>query len=237
MDEYLEMARKLQEYSELNVVGVLTHLPVADTDEEFTERQLAGFREIQSRRSNGHSLVHAQCSAGILIRTAATDFGQIRPGLMLYGVSPTGKAQSELRPVLAWKTRVALVRTLPGGHGVSYGRDFVTTAPQRVATLSMGYADGYPWHLSGHDADVLIRGRRCRVLGRITMDMVVVDVSAECFGDLCAGEEVTLIGGDRDGNSGISASELAEKAKMIPWEILTGASPRGGRVYVDSEEQ
>ncbi|MCB1087379.1 MAG: alanine racemase, partial [Verrucomicrobiae bacterium] len=154
----------------------------------------------------------------------------IRPGLALYGVSPLPDFQAALRPVLTWKTRLTLVRDVPAGTTISYGRTYTAPRPLRIATLAVGYADGYPRQLSGRGADVLIRGRRCPVLGRVTMDQVVVDVSHLPDSPI-PGDEAVLLG--RQGETEeISAAELAEKAGTIPWEILTGIGPRVVRVAV-----
>src|SRR5690606_25566764 len=118
-------------------------------------------------------------SAGALTqpRLAASGDGlemreMVRAGLMLYGYSPVGGAAAApaLRPALAWKARVTLVRTLPAGHGVSYGSTYITPRPTRVATIAVGYADGYPRAVSGQGACVALNGQRCAVLGRVTMD-------------------------------------------------------------------
>ena len=148
---------------------------------------------------------------------------------MLYGSSPVASFQKSLRPVLALKTRVTLVREMPPGRGISYGRTFITPRTMRVGTLAAGYADGYPRHLSNAGADVLVRGQRCPVLGRVTMDQIMIDLSALPAVD--AGEEVVLIG--RQGAEEILAGELAAKAGTIPWEIFTGLTTRVGRVYRD----
>jgi alanine racemase len=121
------------------------------------------------------------------------------------------------------KARVTLVRTLPAGHGVSYGRQFVTTRPTRVATLGIGYGDGYPRHVSGTGADVWVHGRRCPILGRVTMDQIMVDVSDA--GEVREGEEAELFGPH------IPVAEIAAKAGTIVWEIFTGITPRVMRCY------
>ena len=134
--------------------------------------------------------------------------------------------QPELRPALTWKTRVVLVREVGEGRSVSYGRTFTTPGPMRIATLAVGYADGYRRHLSGKSAEVLIRGKRCAVLGRVTMDQILADVTA--LSDVAVGDEVVLLGGQ--GEEEILASELAEKAGTIAWEVFTGVGPRVARV-------
>ena len=148
---------------------------------------------------------------------------------MLYGVSPLPEMQHALCPVLSWKTRIILIRDLPKGHGISYGRTFITRKPTRVATLAVGYADGFSRHLSGQKAEVLIRGQRCPVLGRITMDQTLVDVT-----DVLAkvGDETVLIG--KQGREEILITEIAQRAGTIPWEILTRLSARVQRIYKKS---
>ncbi|MGZ5021901.1 MAG: alanine racemase C-terminal domain-containing protein, partial [Chthoniobacterales bacterium] len=148
--------------------------------------------------------------------------------LMLYGVSPLAEFQTQLRPALALKSRVVLVRDLPAGSSISYGRTFITQRPTRVATLGIGYADGYPRAISNQDAAVLIRGRRCPVLGRITMDLTMVDVTE--VPDVSLGDEVVLIG--RQGEQEVTAHEVAVRASTIPWEIFTGIGSRVARVYL-----
>jgi alanine racemase len=135
--------------------------------------------------------------------------------------------QKILRPVMTWKTRIALIRDMPAGHGISYGRTFITPREMRVATLSAGYADGYPRHLSNRDAAVLVRGQRCPLLGRVTMDLVMIDVSH--IADAAVGDEAVLMG--RQGEEEISVTELAERADTITWEIVTRIGSRVRRVY------
>lgn len=235
--EWPEFRRALAErLPVLRVCAVVTHLPSPDEDEPWTRGQLAAFTGLLNGAPGERpsAEIHAQNSAGLLGygRPAGANFA--RPGLMLYGASPLPVHQARLRPVLAFKTRVTLVRTLPAGTGVSYGRTFITSRPTRVATLAAGYADGFPRHLSGAGADVLIRGRRCPLLGRVTMDQIMADVSAleaATGAAVAPGEEVVLLG--RQGAERIAAAEMAAKAGTIPWEIFTGLTPRAGRFYLD----
>ena len=124
---------------------------------------------------------------------------------------------------MSLKSRVSLVRTLPAGQGISYGRSCILERETQVATIGAGYGDGYSRHFSGVGAEVFIRGERCPVLGRVTMDQIMVDVSHL---DNCeSGDEVELFG------QNILVSELAHKANLIPWEIMTGITPRVLREY------
>lgn len=210
--------------------SISTHLPVADEDAEFTRTELSRFRalidairQIAGKRVKAHALL----SAGIL-GFNESPFDIVRAGLILYGISPLPDFQGLLQPAMTLKSRVALVRDLPAGSTVSYGRTFTASSALRVATVGAGYADGYPRALSGAGASVLVRGMRCAVLGRVTMDMTIVDVSK--LPAVRPGDEVVLIG--RQGSEEILASELAEKARTIPWDIFTGIGMRVRRVYL-----
>lgn len=228
-EEAVATARSIHTLPGLALTGLASHLAVADEDAAFTREQLAHFhRVVAELRALGIQppLVHVENSAG-LIGYPAQAGDMVRAGLMLYGCAPLAEFQPRLRPVMTWKTRVTLVRTLPAGHGVSYGRTFKTRGPMRVATLAVGYADGYRRHLSDRCAEVLIGGRRCAVLGRVTMDQIMADVTA--LENAEAGEEAVLLG--RQGGEEITARELAEKAGSIPWEIFTGLGRRVERVY------
>ena len=227
-DDALETVRAIRAVEGIHVAGLASHLPSADDDEAFTRTQLDHFEMLVSQlRADGLAspVVQVENSAGIIgFPTHAGDM--VRPGLMLYGSSPVPAFQPELRPALTWKTRVVLVREVGAGRTVSYGRTFTTDRPMRLATLPVGYADGYRRHLSGEGAEVLIGGKRCAVLGRVTMDQIVVDVTA--LPDTTVGDEVVLLGAQ--GDEEIPASELAEKAGTIAWEIFTGIGPRVKRV-------
>jgi alanine racemase len=135
--------------------------------------------------------------------------------------------QEKLRTVMSLKSRITLIRLLPAGHGVSYGRAFVTEKPTRVATIGMGYGDGYPRHVSGHGARVFVRGQYFPILGRVTMDQIMIDVTETP--DVAEGDEVELFGAH------ISVAEVAEKAQTISWHVFTGITPRVVRIYNSGE--
>jgi alanine racemase len=161
---------------------------------------------------------HALNSAASLERPQhATD--RVRPGLALYGISPLPAFQKLLQPVMTLKTSITLVRDVGSGRGISYGRDFITSKPMRIATLAMGYADGYPRQTSNKGAQVLIRGKRCPILGRITMDQLMVDVT-DLPRDVAPGEEVVLFGNQ------ITVGEVASWAGTITWDVLTRLGKR-----------
>ena len=219
-----EIMTALRRMSWLEIEGVGSHLPAADEDPEFTCGQIARYGAILAELGGASAFKwrHLLNSAGLLAYDRSF-CNLARPGLMLYGVSPLPGYQDQLATVMTLKSRVTLVRTLPTGHGVSYGRQFVTTQPTRVATIGIGYGDGYPRHVSGNNAQVWINGRRCPILGRVTMDQIMADVSAA--GDVTEGAEVELFGPH------IPVAEIAAKAGTIAWEILTGITPRVLRCY------
>ena len=205
-------------------------MPVSSEDAEYTRDQLTRFRSIleQIRAEFAATYkAHVLQSAGTLaFHPHALDL--VRAGIVLYGISPIPEFQKLLKPVMTWKTRISLVRNIPKGSSISYGRTFITPRRMRIATLSAGYADGYPWHLSNRGATVLVRGQRCDIVGRVTMDLVMVDVSKVVNAQV--GDEVVLMG--RDGTEEVSCAELAEKAGTIAWEIVTRIGARVRRVYV-----
>ena len=214
----------------VTIHSVSTHLPSVGEDEAYTREQLARFEDLLARirrEVRGMFLVHSLPSAGVF--QCADSAGDIvRAGLMLYGASHDSQRQAMLRPALALKSRVALLRPIEAGQSVSYGRTFIAPRPMRVATLSIGYADGVPRSISNRDAAVLIRGRRCPILGRVTMDLIMANVTDVPGVDV--GEEVVLIG--RQEGEQILATEMAERAGTIAWEIFTGIGSRVARVYV-----
>lgn len=203
--------------------SVASHFPSADEDGVFTARQLVRYRELLDALARAGLAIgrhHVANSAGAMTQPRAVR-EWVRAGLMLLGVSPVAAKQALLREAITWKARVVLTRTLPAGHGVSYGRTFVTDRPTRVATLAVGYADGYPRHLSGQSAWVWLGGRRCPLLGRVTMDLIMV----EAPDDVRPGDTATLLGGQGPG-----AAEAALRAGTIPYEIFCGLGRRVARV-------
>lgn len=228
--EAIDLFKRISALNNIKVHSVSTHLPVSNEDATFTREQLKSFGNLilQLRREvPGDYKVHALQTAGLL-GFADEPFEIVRPGIMLYGISPLPEFQKELRPVMTWKTRIALVRDMPAEHGISYGRTFITPRPMRVATLAAGYADGYPRHLSNTGASVLVRGKRCPLLGRVTMDLMMIDVSE--IPNVEPGAEAVLMG--RQGAAEIPCAELAEKAKSITWEITTRVGARVRRVFI-----
>jgi alanine racemase len=214
----------------VQIHSVSTHLPVSTEDADYTADELLRFeRDVKRLRAAvpGDYKAHVLQSAGVLAFNRQT-FDIVRAGMILYGISPLPEFQKTLKPAMTWKTRIGLVRDLPAGSSISYGRTFITPRPMRVATLTAGYADGYPRHLSNRDASVLVRGRCCALLGRVTMDLMMIDVSK--IDSAQAGDEAVLMG--RQGDEEISCTELADKAGTITWEITTRIAARVRRVFI-----
>jgi len=159
-------------------------------------------------------------------------FDAVRPGIALYGLSPSAtianRRVSELKPVLEWKSQITFLKEVPSGTGLSYGHAFHTQKPSMIATVPIGYGDGLARNLS-NEIEVLVRGVRCPQVGRITMDMSLIDVTA-LGGQVEPGDEVVVIG--QQGNEKITAEELAAKLGTINYEIVTCISHRVPRVAV-----
>ncbi|MCA9003166.1 MAG: alanine racemase, partial [Planctomycetes bacterium] len=223
----------LRRFAGLRLEGIATHYPVADsTGDPFTAAQITRLKGLLAALKNlgvDNVRVHGANSAGVIDHPDPV-YTLARPGIMCMGVWPTDQipTPNPIRPVLRWVTHVAQVRTLPPGHSVSYGRTYITEGGMTAAMLPVGYADGYRLAFS-NKAEVLIRGQRCPVRGRVCMDQTVVDVSH--VPEVARGDEVALAGSQ--GEDAITLEELAAHASTIPYEILTGIGRRVKRVYVN----
>jgi len=229
-DEAVEIFKRVSELPKIDIHSISTHMPVSDVDADYTRDELVRFRRIVEQLRTavpGKYKAHVLQSAGTLAFNNPT-FEIVRAGIILYGISPLPEFQNLLKPAMTWKTRIGLIRDMPKGSSISYGRTFITPRAMRVATLTCGYADGYPRHLSNREADVLIHGKRCPLLGRVTMDLMMIDVSH--IEDVDVGDEVVLMG--RQGNEDVCCTELGEKAGTITWEITTRVGQRVKRVFV-----
>jgi len=225
-----DVFKKVAALPNIQIHSISTHLPVSNEDADYTRDELSRFAKLVKQfraEVPGDYKVHVLPSAGVLAFSDPS-FDIVRAGIMLYGISPLPEFQKLLKPVMTWKTRIGLVRDLAKGSSVSYGRTFITPREMRVATLSAGYADGYPRHLFNRDTTVLVHGKRCSLLGRVTMDLMMIDVSE--IVEVKPGDEVVLMG--RQDDEDISAGELAERAGTITWEIITRIGSRVRRVYV-----
>ena len=232
-----EVERWLPEMGQLESLkleGLFSHFSHAESVEgSYTQSQLKAFQLVLKRlRSAGYNppWVHLANSAAVITLPSA-HFTMVRPGLMLYGAypSPVMASQVALKPVLSWRTRVLQLKRVPEGSSISYGQIFVTQRESSIATLPVGYADGYPRLLSNR-GEVLIRGQRAPVAGRICMDLTMVDVTD--IRGVEQGDEVVLLGAQ--GKAAISADEMARWAETISYEIFTSISDRVPRIHYHS---
>ncbi len=212
------------------VDGLYTHFPSADSDEAFTQSQIAFFCALIDRLAiHGVSipLRHTANSMAVLGFEAA-HFNLVRPGLAVYGLHPKDEMVGRLgiKPVLSFKTRVAHVKRVAKGRSVSYGRTYIAPRDTVIATLPVGYGDGYNRLLSNRGS-VLIRGVRCPIVGVVCMDQTMVDVGR--LPGVRQGEEVVLIGRQKDRI--IRAEEIARLCRTIAYEVICWISPRVPRVY------
>ncbi|ALW84305.1 alanine racemase [Hymenobacter sedentarius] len=224
------LAALLQQHpARLPVASLMTHLAAADEAEhdDFTRTQLAAFRRMAAvlEAALGHAVLkHALNSAGIL-RFPEAHFDMVRLGIGLYGVDASGRDAAALRPVSQLRTTISQIKTLPGGHTVGYGRrGAATEAERRIATLAIGYADGYDRRFGNGAGTVLIHGQRAPLVGSVCMDMCMVDVTH--IPQARAGD-VALVFGE-----GLPLPELAARIGTIAYELLTNVSERVKRVFV-----
>jgi len=225
----LDVITQISQLPNLILEGVYTHFSSADVDTEFTRRQSEAFIQVvQAAAAAGIKprWVHAANSSAVL-RSPNLPMTLARPGLALYGVPPFSPLPEnmKLEPVLSFKTRIVFVKMLPQGSSVSYARTWTASRLSRIATLAVGYADGLPRLLSNR-GEVLVRGQRAPIVGRVTMDMTMIDVTdlPECH----VGDDVVLLG--RQDKQELRAVEWAAWADTNAYEILCGISARVPRV-------
>jgi alanine racemase len=232
-----ELAIQLADHPEVRIRGLMTHLACADSPgDEATDEQMIRFEEataILGRAGVRPETRHAANSAALLRGQARLD--AVRPGIALFGVSPRIEGRpltTELKPAMRVRTEIIALRDVEKGAYVGYGATWTAPRPSRIATLPLGYADGVSRHL-GNRGHVLVRGKRAPIVGAVSMDMTMVDVT--CIEGASARDEVVLLGAQEGvlGRDAIDADEIAEQAGTIPWEVLTSVSRRVPRFYRD----
>ncbi|MDR3281493.1 MAG: alanine racemase [Endomicrobium sp.] len=223
--------QKASQVSELSMVGMYTHFAVADTDLIFTQFQLDNFTKIVefARLNLGLSFVAHVANSAALFKSKHTHLDMVRFGLALYGLMPfkTSERFLKLKPVLSWKARITFLKRVPSGFSISYGRTFVTNKASIIATVPVGYGDGYNRLLS-NKGNVLVHGKRCPIVGRITMGMTMVDVTD--VKNVALGDEVVLIGSQ--GKEQIKTDELAKIQNTINYEVTCAISEHVPRIVV-----
>ena len=217
--------------------GIFTHFPSSDeSDKSFSLLQIKRFKNILEELASSEISIpikHMANSGAILSKNIHDSFfDMVRPGLMLYGAYPSPYVSKDigLEPALALKTRVVFIKDVEPGSTISYGRTYITKSKARLAAIPIGYGDGYSRLLS-NKGEVLIKGKRAPIVGRVCMDQSIVDVSK--ISEVCVGDEVILIG--RQGQEQITTEEIAEKTGTIPNEVFCMISKRVPRVYINKE--
>lgn len=229
----VDMISRMHGLPGIELEGIFTHFPASDSDADFTKEQIDEFTGIVDRlRESGvvFRYVHSANSAAIL-NFPASHFNLVRPGLLVYGHAPSIvlKDSIDVVPVMSFKARLVLVRDMPGGSSISYGRTFIAPGPLRMGVVPVGYGHGLSHRLS-NKGQVLFRGKRVNVIGRVTMDMTMLDLSG--FADAAVGEEVVLFG--RQGSEEITADDVARWDETLNYEVLCRISKRVARVYIRS---
>lgn len=235
MSEAVEIFAKMAALPGLNLVGLYTHFATSDErDAAYAKTQLRRFREILTALENRGLralLVHA-ANSGAILGLPESYFHLVRPGVMMYGYYPSPEASRsiELIPAMTLRSEIIFVKRVSAGASISYGRIFTTTRPATIATVPIGYADGISRRLS-NNFEVLVRGKRCPVVGRICMDQITIDLGD--MADVKVGKEVMLLG--KQGSEEISVYEWCERLETIPYEVTCGISKRVRRVYNQTE--
>jgi len=231
LDELPLVVRQLKDPCGLDVEGFMSHFASSEKRDEYGIRQISEFNDaLKFLRENGINpkIVHMS-NSGAIVKYPEACFDMVRAGIALYGSYPSKELADilHLRPVMKFVSRIAFIKEYPSGFSLSYGRTFTTERKTRIGYVPVGYADGYPRALSNRGS-VLIKDKRCRVVGRVCMDWMLVDITDQA--GIGVGEEVILLGSAN--NDAITADEIAELAETIPYEVLCNVSKRVPRVYV-----
>ena len=233
-EEDADEAAEIAKLSNLKVEGLFTHFARADErDKDYTQEQFrkyCRFEQMLEERGVSIPLRHAANSASIM-ELPGTHLDAVRAGITIYGIYPSDEVDRNLmpmKPAMSLISHICYIKKVPAGTSISYGGTFVTERESRIATIPVGYGDGYPRNLS-NKGSVLIRGRRAPIVGRVCMDQFMVDVTeieAEEF------DRVTLLG--QDGKDAVTADELGRLSGRFPYELVCDISKRVPRVYVDA---
>ena len=221
---------ELKRFPGIEIEGILSHFSMTDEDEAFTTRQWGEFQgAVSCAREMGISCKYLHmANSGTLIAFPSYVGNLVRPGIMLYGAypSPTFRDMIPLRPVMTLKTRIHFLKSVAPGTRISYGGTFLAKKESLIATIPIGYADGYSRHLS-NQGEVLVRGKRAPIVGKVCMDLIMVDVTE--IPNVSSGDEVILVG--KQGSEEITVDEIARKIGSISYEVLCSVGKRVPRVY------
>lgn len=220
------LIEKIKNLKNIYIDGIYSHLACAAENENFTKKQISDFeklsREIPARYK------HLAASASI-IKYKNSHFNLVRPGLLIYGLKPYEFSNSAIRvqPALSLKTKIVYLKTVPKNRSISYCRTFITNRISKIATIPIGYADGF-LRCNSNNAKVLIRGKKASVVGRVCMDMTMIDVTG--IKNVVVGDDAVIIGSQ--GKEKISAENVAKRCNTINYEVVTSISKRVPRVYI-----
>lgn len=226
-----EAIRRIKGLEYLHVEGIFTHFPASDSDTDFTEEQINTFTSIVDEcRRLGITFEYVHCAnSGAVLNFPQSHFNMIRPGLLVYGHVPSVilEERIDVIAVMSFKTKLVLVRDMPAGASISYGRTFITSKPMKMGIIPVGYGHGLSHQLS-NVGYVLYHGKRVPIIGRVTMDMTMIDLSG--FPHPQVGEEVVIFG--RQGDAEISADDVAQWTGTLTYEVLCRISKRVVRIYL-----
>lgn len=234
-DEILEFLKEIKKFSQLKIKGIMTTFATADDlANPFFDQQKTRFKEVVSLAKSFFPNIIAHCAnSASLIRDKEVHYQMVRPGLMLYGVSPFHQTERiiDLKPVMTIKSKIIDLKWIKPGEGVSYSHTFKATKNTKIAVIPFGYHDGISRSISNH-FKAIIKGKMVSQVGNICMDLMMFDLSD--VPDVSLYDEMTLLG--RDGNSAITASDIARMAKTIPYEVLCNIARRVPRIYFEKEK-
>ncbi len=225
-DEFIYFIKLIKDMSFVELLGVMSHFPVADSEKDFTQKQIDKFNELTKTASSlGIEIpIKSMANSAAFLLYEESLFNMVRLGLLLYGISPVKNINlSEYKPVMKVKSKISFIKTIPPGHSVSYCRTFIAKEPTTVATVPLGYADGYDRALS-NKGWMMVHGKKAPVIGNVTMDTTMIDVTS--IAEAKIGDEVIVM------NKEITAWDIAKTIGTIPYEIVSRMGKRLPRLYV-----
>ncbi len=227
----IEEIKKILALENLELDGIFTHFPASDNDIDFTGEQIESFKKLLDElKADGVEFHYIHCAnSAAIMNFPSSHFNMIRPGFLVYGHAPTIglKEKTDVVPVMSFKTKLVLVREMPPGSSISYGRTYIAPGHIMMGIIPVGYGHGMSHHLSNR-GEVLFRGSRVPIIGRVTMDMTMIDLSG--FEDPSVGEEIVIFG--RQGSASIDVDEIAQWEGTLNYEILCRISKRVARIYM-----
>lgn len=233
--EAIQLIDNILTLPNIKLEGIFSHLASSEVAISCNDQQWQLFsnllKDIEARKIR-MKIRHMENSGGIL-NFPQFNLDMVRPGIMTYGIypSPATETKAKLAPVMSFKTTIVLIKEFPAGRGIGYNSTYITNKKTRIATIPVGYGDGYALALSNL-GEVLINGKRAPVIGRVSMDLCTIDVTN--IPDCAVGSEVVLLG--KQGDEYISANEIADKAKTISYEVLCAIGKRAPRIFLQKGE-